>query len=72
MVDWKSALKANPVNWLLEKDGPSVQYFTLTDILERPESAHEVCEAKKQSPITPVGRGLMKPFQRGYCPRESS
>jgi len=48
MADWESALNADSVNWLLEKDGPSVQYFTLTAILEWPESAHEVSKAKKQ------------------------
>jgi hypothetical protein len=37
MNDWKSVLKADPTRWLLEEDNPSVRYFTLRDILERPE-----------------------------------
>ena len=48
MSDWKSILKANPVNWLLEKDNPSVRYFTLTDILDKPDNAPEVKEAKRE------------------------
>ena len=48
MSDWKSVLKVNPIDWLLEKDNPSVRYFTLTDILEKPESAPEVREARME------------------------
>jgi len=35
--DWRAALKADPTNWLLEEENPSVRYFTLKDILDRPE-----------------------------------
>jgi hypothetical protein len=31
-MNWKSALKADPVPWLLEEENPSVRYFTLVDI----------------------------------------
>jgi hypothetical protein len=34
------------VEWLLEKNNPSVRYFTLTDILGKPAAAPEVQEAK--------------------------
>ena len=30
--DWKSHLTADPTDWLLEEDNPSVRYLTLTDI----------------------------------------
>ena len=33
------------LHWLLETDNPSVRYFTLTNILDRPASAAEVQEA---------------------------
>ncbi len=46
MVDLKSVLKADPASWLLEKENPSVRYFTLTEILGRPENDPEVREAK--------------------------
>ena len=29
MRDWRSVLKADPTEWLLENDNPSVRYFTL-------------------------------------------
>lgn len=32
MGDWKAYLKADPTDWLLEKDNPSVRYLALTDI----------------------------------------
>jgi len=46
MNDWKSVLKADPTDWLLERDNPSVRCFALTDILERSESDPEVMKTK--------------------------
>ena len=46
--DWKSVLKADPTDWLLEKDNPSVRYFTLLQILDKPQNNPEVQEAKKE------------------------
>jgi hypothetical protein len=46
MGDWKSILKADPTAWLLEEDNPSVRYFTLTEILDKPLSDSEVEAAK--------------------------
>lgn len=37
MGDWKSTLNADPIDWLLETDEPSVRYFTMRDILDKPE-----------------------------------
>ncbi len=48
MGDWKSFLKEDPTDWLLEKDNPSVRYFTLTDILERPVNNSEVTHTKEE------------------------
>ena len=48
MGDWMALLKADPTDWLLEKENPSVRYFTLTDILDRPEDAPEVSDAKQE------------------------
>jgi len=44
--DWKSVLKADPTEWLLERDDPSVRCFTLTDILDSSECDAEVRKAK--------------------------
>jgi hypothetical protein len=41
-TDWKSVLKADPTDWLLEEENPSVRYFTLVDILGEPPDAPEV------------------------------
>jgi len=46
MADLKSVLKADPTAWLLEKDNPSVRYFTLTDIQSKPENDSEAKKAK--------------------------
>ena len=34
------------IEWLLEKDNPSVRYFTLTKLLNKNESDKEVLETK--------------------------
>ena len=36
MSDWKANLNADPTDWLLEEENPSVRYFTLKDILDKP------------------------------------
>jgi hypothetical protein len=46
MTDLKSLLKADPTAWLLEKDNPSVRYFTLTDIQGKLENDSEAKKAK--------------------------
>lgn len=48
MGEWKSALKADPTNWLLEQNNPSVRYFTLKNILDRPDDDKEVRVAKHE------------------------
>ncbi len=48
MSKWKSALKADPMDWLLEEENPSVRYFTLKDILDRPEDDPAVQAAKRE------------------------
>lgn len=42
MGDWKSVLRSDPTEWLLEEDNPSVQYFALTELEEKPENNPEV------------------------------
>lgn len=52
MGDWKSLLKADPTDWLLEKDSSSVRYFTLTDILERPKNHPEVVKTRSKKELS--------------------
>lgn len=48
MGDWKAVLKADPTNWLLEKENPSVRYFTLKNILDKAEDDGEVRDARQE------------------------
>jgi len=48
MKDWSSRLRADPTDWLLEDDNPSVRYLALRDLLGRGENDTEVREAKRQ------------------------
>jgi hypothetical protein len=65
--DWKSVLKADPVDWLLEKDNPSVRYFTLSHILNKPQNSSEVQAAKKEIMLAGVvPKILAKQNDAGY------
>jgi hypothetical protein len=67
MSNWKSLLRGNPIDWLLEEDNPSVRYYTLTDILGRPECDFLVCEAKNRiMKIGVVPKILDKQKSEGY------
>jgi hypothetical protein len=67
MGDWKSVLKANAVDWLLEKDNPSVRYFALSQILDKPQTSPEVQEAKKEIMLAGVvPKILAKQHDGGY------
>jgi hypothetical protein len=48
MRDWKSVLNADPTDWLLEADNPSVRYFALSQLLDKSQSDPEVTTAKKE------------------------
>lgn len=45
-MDWRRFLHKDPLPWLLEPDNPSVRYFALTDLLDRPQDDPEVVAAK--------------------------
>jgi len=67
MNDFQSVLKADPTDWLLEKNNPSVRYFTLRDILEKPEDNLELQEARLEimkAGLVPVI--LAKQKKEGY------
>jgi hypothetical protein len=60
-------LKADPVDWLLEKDNPSVLYFALSQILGKPQSSSEAQAAKKEIMLTGVvPKILAKQKEGGY------
>lgn len=67
MNDFQSVLKADPTDWLLEKNNLSIRYFTLRDILEKPENNLELQEAKQEimkTGLVPVI--LAKQKKEGY------
>jgi hypothetical protein len=60
-------LKADPTPWLLEPGNPSVRYFALTDLLERPPSDAEVRQAKAAIMTSePVRKILDAQYPDGY------
>jgi hypothetical protein len=65
--DWKSVLKKDPTDWLLETVNHSVRYFALTDLLEKPETDPEVVAAKNEIMHTgTVPKILGKQSDQGY------
>jgi hypothetical protein len=47
MTNWRSLLRSDPTEWLLEESNPSVRYFTLTRILDFDETNKEVRRARQ-------------------------
>jgi len=46
MQSWKKHLNGDPLPWLLDPENPSVRYWTLVDILDRPADDSEVQETR--------------------------
>ena len=67
MDNFQSVLKADPTDWLLEKNNPSIRYFTLRNILEKPENNLELQEAKQEIMKTGLVPSIMaKQKKEGY------
>ena len=51
MPVWKKYLHADPIEWLLESDdkNPSIRYFALRYLLDKPEQDPEVQPLKHRS-----------------------
>jgi hypothetical protein len=65
--NWNSVLKADPTDWLLETDNPSVRYFALKDLLEKPETDTKVVAAKNEiMKIGIVPKILERQNDQGY------
>jgi hypothetical protein len=63
----RTRFETDTINWLLEKDNPSVRYFTLKDILNKSENHPEVIKAKAQiMAIGAVPKILSAQHQDGY------
>ncbi len=58
MQNWRNQLNGDPLPWLLDPEDPSVRYWTLTDILDRPVSDAEVQEARAAAVQQPLAKKL--------------
>jgi len=71
MEQWKNLLNSDPIDWLLEESDPSVRYFTLRKLLDRPEDDPEVVAAREAiSTSEPVRRMLDAQRPQGYWGRD--
>ncbi len=46
MKVWQDLLKANPLDWLLEENNPSVRYYALKDLLGYPPNHPDVAKSR--------------------------
>src|SRR5665811_2183009 len=58
MQNWKNRLNGDPLPWLLDPEDPSVRYWTLIDILDRPANDSEVQEARSDIAQQPLVKKL--------------
>jgi hypothetical protein len=54
----RKELNGNPLSWLLEPENPSVRYWTLVDILERPGSDAELQASRDAISLQPLTQEL--------------
>jgi len=67
MSNWKTVLNADPTDWLLEPSHPSVRYFTLRWILDRPENDPEVVLAVQAiAQSAPIQKLISRQHPEGY------
>ena len=67
MSNWQKLLQNSPIEWLLEKKNPSIQYFTLRDLLDKKENDSQIVEAKATIPTTKiVAKIFSKQKPEGY------
>lgn len=60
MRNWKSVLKADPTDWLLESENPSVRYFALRDIMGEPEDTVAMRAARREIMRTGMVPGILQ------------
>jgi hypothetical protein len=66
-MTWPDAVRGDPVPWLLEPENPSVRYWTLVDLLDRPVDDPEVRAARAAIPTSPPAAELLAAQKRdGY------
>jgi hypothetical protein len=58
MQNWLTRLNGDPLPWLLEAENPSVRYWTLVDLLDRPPDDPEVQDARAAISAQPLVKEL--------------
>jgi hypothetical protein len=58
MYNWQKYLKGDPLPWLLDPETPSVRYWTLVDLLDRPASDPQVQESRAALTAQPLVQEL--------------
>jgi hypothetical protein len=67
MVSWQSVLRGDPLPWLLEPDNPSVRYFALRDLFDRPEDDLAAMAARAAiGSYRPIQASLDAQYPAGY------
>lgn len=63
MPNWKTVLKADSTNWLLEEENHSVRYFALKDIFDKPEDDKLVQDARREIMRSGLVSGILQKQQ---------
>jgi len=67
MGDWRSALRADPMPWLLEADTPAVRHLALRDLLDEPATAPALRRARAAAMRTdPIAAVLAHQEPEGF------
>jgi hypothetical protein len=67
MGEWRSALRSDPLRWLLEQDTPAVRHLALRLLLDEPEDSPTVRRARSRAMKThPIGTILEAQGPEGY------
>ncbi len=67
MTPWKSLLKDDPAEWLLEESDPSIRYFALRWLLDKPDEDPQVIAASQAiAQSAPVQKILKRQRPGGY------
>jgi hypothetical protein len=70
--EFKKYLKGDPIPWLLEESDPSVRYFTLKDVLEKPKDDPDMIRVQKRiMEEGPVPAILSKQNEGGYWGKQA-
>lgn len=59
MARWWEPLRGDPMAWLLEDDDPSIAYFFLSEVLERPGHSLALNDARRRIRASPAVRAIL-------------